>query len=1031
LRILLNILFILFYFIGQSQNYHSRNITSADGLPGNAIRSIYKDSRSYIWIGTDSGLSCWDGERFTIYNTLNGLAGNKIWYIDEDNEGNMWFACFGAGVSKFDGEKFISYTKEDGLVDNSVRIVKYCSQTNCIAIGTNRAISILKDSVFFNFNTKNNDLKKNVIITGILEKDSAVYFYDFANNHYFIQFENGKPNIHRVADKLTDNLGVSSVYEDKKGQLYFGWERDGIAEYYDSTLNKISGVGQVFGIAKDYSQNIWAASWNGGGISPPGGLFKITEDSILRLNQAYNINSILGWAMKFDEKQKFLYYGTLDEGLYIIPPQYFEYYPSGYFNENKLFLNGIEIDNQNNIWFYSDSSFFKWNSKSFVKKDIEYLYNLRIQAEKNKISDISLKTRIKKLNKLYHNQRTHINDIEVDNNNNLWLTCSNFGSFKIPKKNIEDSYYFAPFIHSDIAFTSSDTLFRCGPWASSLKKFDNYNQSNKIFQYTDTANPIFSKFIRTYKDEVWVSSRISGVFIYKEGELINLSKRDTTVNKNINDICFDKDGYAYLGGSDGRIEIFEPVNRNKIFEIKLKGIKNSVIWLNINDNLLFAGYSDGLRVFNIDEIKNKIINYRYFSHTEGYDMEIVNASDLDTKGNIWLATNDGLMKINTRLFSSFNLSPLTTVIKNVEIFNKEVNWKDYTNTYKWSGLPDDELILSPDENHLSIYFHTLNFLNPESDQYYYKLDGIDKDWVGPTDKKNVVYPYLHYGKYKFLVKSRNKTSGLNSNVAEFSFEIMTPWYKQIWFYTIVLISLIAIIFLAYSLRIKWLKKVEEEKRKIMQHISELEIKALQAQMNPHFLFNSINSIQNYMLDNELDKALGYLSSFSKVIRMTLEFVDKKFVRLSDVLSYLQHYIDLEKMRFDDMFDYEVKLSNDVDTDSVLIPPMLLQPILENAIKHGIQPLRVKGRIILEIEKLDENTIKCIIEDNGIGRKKSSEQNKRRKHKKESKGIKITKERLDLLNENNTGVYGIKIIDLFEKGEPSGTRVEIIMDSILN
>ncbi|PLX05725.1 MAG: hypothetical protein C0598_13865, partial [Marinilabiliales bacterium] len=961
----------------------------------------------------------------------NGLAGNKIWYIDEDNEGNMWFACFGAGVSKFDGEKFISYAKEDGLVDNSVRIVKYCSQTKCIAIGTNRSISVLKDSVFFNFNTKNNDLEKNVIITGILEKDSVVYFYDFANNHYYIQFDKGKPNIHRVEDNLTDNIGVSSLFEDENGRIYFGWNRKGIAEYFDTTLNKIDGIGQVFGIAKDYSQNIWAASWNGGGISPPGGLFKINEDSIFRLSQAYNINSVLGWAMKFDEEQKNLYYGTLDEGLYIIPPQYFEYYPSDYFGENDLFLNGIKIDNENNSWFYSDSSFFKFNGESFVKKDIEYLFNLRIQAEKDKVSDINLNTRIKRLKNAFHKRRTYIIDIELDNNNNAWLTCSNFGSFKIPGRIIKNSYYFAPYIYADIAFTNSDTLFQCDSWASALKKFDDYENSNKLVQYTDTTNPIFSKFIRSHKNEVWASSRISGFFLYKDGEFINLTKRDSTINKNVKDICFDEDGFAYVGGSDGRIELFDTIRRTKIYEIILPGLKNSIIWMNISNDLLFAGYSDGLRVFNIAEIKKKIINYRYFSTTEGYDVKIVNASAVDTIGNIWLATNNGLVKINTKLFSSCKLSPLTTVIKEVEIFNKKVNWREYTNIDNWSGLPIDDLLLSPEENHLSIYFHTLNFINPESDQYYYKLDGIDKDWVGPTDKKNVVYPFLNYGKYKFLVKSKNKVSGLHSNVAEFSFEILTPWYKQTWFYTVALISLILLVFVAYKIRINWLKRAEEEKRKIMQQISELEIKALQAQMNPHFLFNSINSIQNYMLDNELDKALGYLSSFSKVIRMTLEFVDKKFVRLSDVLTYLQHYVDLEKMRFDDMFEYEVKLSKNIDPNSILIPPMLLQPLIENSIKHGIQPLKVKGKIILEIEKINENSIKCIIEDNGIGRKKSLAQNEKRKLKKESKGIKITQERLDLLNENNTGDYSIKIIDLYDNGEPLGTRVEVTMVSVLN
>ncbi len=1015
-----------------SQSYFSENITTADGLPGNAIRSIYQDSRGCIWIGTDSGLSCWDGENYSIYNTLNGLAGNKVWYIDEDKFGNLWFACFGGGLSKFDGEKFTSYTNNDGLVDNSVRVVKYCSEYDCIAIGTNNSISILKDTTFYNFTAENNSLLKNVIITGILEKDSSIYFYDFSKVHYRIKFENKDPFINRVENDLINNYGISSAYQANNDDYFFGWGREGIIQSDGTKISETKGIGQVFGITKDCLQNTWMASWNGGGISPPGGLFVIKNDSLKRLNEAYNINSILGWSLVTDQKQNNIYYGTLDKGLYLIPPQYFEYYSPEYFGNENLYLNGLKVDNDNNIWFFSDSSFYKWDRKSYVKKDLDFLYNLRIQAEKTESSEISLFTRLKKLKKEYLNQRTHITDIETDAQNNTWLTSSILGSFKFRDNRIKNAKFISQYIYMDIAFTSKDTLFQCDGWSRVLKKFYDHNTSNKSQTYIDELNPIFSKFMRTYNDEVWVSSRISGVFLYKSGEFITLTEEDSTVNKNINDICFDADGYAYLGGSDGRIEVFAPSTRKKIFEIKLNGNSNSVIWMNVAEDMLFAGFSDGLRVFKLSDIKNNEIKHRFFSKKEGYEAEIVNGSDVDNNGNLWLATNKGLMKINTKLFIKCKIEPLTTVIKKVEIFNKEVDWSKFADIDKWSKLPLNRLRLQPSQNHISIYYQTYNFSNQKGDFYYYKLDGIDKDWVGPTDKKHVVYPYLNYGDYKFIVKSENQASGLTSNVAEFQFEILTPWYKQIWFHIIVFMALIAFLFIAYKQRINMLSKKEEEKRKIMQQISELEIKALQAQMNPHFLFNSINSIQNYILDNNVDKALGYLSSFSKVVRKTLEFADKKFVRLNDVLSYLQHYIDLEKMRFDDMFNYEVVLDEEIDADSVMMPPMILQPIIENSIKHGIHPLNKKGTIRIEIFRFNKESIKIIIEDNGIGREKASKINNNRKLKNDSKGLKITKERLDILNRNNTGTYDIKIIDLYDdEGAASGTRVEIIISMILD
>ncbi len=372
-----------------------------------------------------------------------------------------------------------------------------------------------------------------------------------------------------------------------------------------------------------------------------------------------------------------------------------------------------------------------------------------------------------------------------------------------------------------------------------------------------------------------------------------------------------------------------------------------------------------------------------------------------------------------------------TVIQQVEILNNDVNWEQYSSINSWSGLPMETPKLEPDQNHISIHFHTLNYNNPNADFYYYKLDGIDKEWIGPSDKKYVVYPNLNSGKYRFLVKSKNKLSGLTTQTVEFSFVILTPWHQQIWFYIFLAALLITFFILFYNIRLKNMRKKEESKRHIMQKISELETKALQAQMNPHFLFNSINSIQNYILDNDVDEALVYLNSFSRIIRMTLEFVDKKYISLDDELNYLNHYINLENMRFDGLCDFIIDIDNKIETETTLIPPMLLQPIIENSIKHGVMPLKKKGIIKLEVVKTSNISFKCIIEDNGIGRKESAKISKQ-DYKNESIGLKITKDRLDILNEGKGTQFDIKIIDLFdENNQPKGTRVELSFPFILS
>jgi len=1026
LRVFIFILFVFISVTANSQEYYCENITSGDGLPNNAIRSIFQDSRGFIWIGTDAGVSKWDGDSFITYNTLDGLIGNKVWWIEEDNEHNLWFACYSAGISRFDGQKFVSYTDKDGLTDNYVRVIKYSSYHDCMAIGTNKALSVLKDSTFYNFNVENKSIRKEVIITGILENDSCIEFYDFSSMHQWVFFKDKKPYIKTSGFDFFGKVDVSSVFEAENGDKYVGWGREGVILKNKSGLQKIPDIGQVFGIAEDCFKDIWIASWNGG-ISPPGGLFILQDDKMYSLNGEFNLESILGWATHYVNKQNIVLYGTLDMGLFKIPTRLFEYYRPEYFKESNFIVKDIEVDKDNNIWFLSDSLLVFWDKNSYKKISVSEFIRVKYQYEINKNGKVSADTKSKKSNKNYTNAKPVFSDIEFDSKNTSWVSVDRLGLFRISHKYNHFIISFIGYVSSNFVFDDSDRLFQSNMWTNYILKFSDFEKSNEVFTYSDSLHPVFAKNIFSYKNEVWANSRIEGIFMHKDGEFRTITSEDSSINKIVNDICFDTKGNAYLGGNDGRIEVLESKAREKIFEINHEEFNNSVHWLNISRDRLFVGFSDGLRVYKLEDLKNRKTNYRFFGEKEGFFVDVVNGSVVDNEGDIWLATNDGLLKIKTELFIECDFQPLTTIIQKVELFNKNTIWEQYVPIDFWSGLPLETPNLNSDENHISIYFHTLNYNNPDADNYYYKLDGLDKNWIGPTNKKYVVYPYLNSGKYRFLVKSKNGLSGLFTPTAEFEFVILTPWYKQIWFYIFLAILVIFFFVIFYTVRLRSIRKKEERKRYIMQKISELENKALQAQMNPHFLFNSINSIQNYILDNEVDEALTYLSSFSKIIRKTLEFVNNEFVSLSEVIDYLQNYVLLENMRFDDLFDFIIECDEEIDMEVTLIPPMLLQPIIENSIKHGIMQLQQKGIIKLIIIKAGGDSYKCIVEDNGVGRVMAAKLHAKQKLKEESYGLKITKERLGILNAKGNGYFGMKIIDLFsEKGQPTGTRVEITL-----
>jgi LytS/YehU family sensor histidine kinase len=239
------------------------------------------------------------------------------------------------------------------------------------------------------------------------------------------------------------------------------------------------------------------------------------------------------------------------------------------------------------------------------------------------------------------------------------------------------------------------------------------------------------------------------------------------------------------------------------------------------------------------------------------------------------------------------------------------------------------------------------------------------------------------------------------------------------------IILITAIWLLYHFRVLDIRKQEKQKSDLQREASNMEMKALQAQMKPHFIFNAINSIQSYIIDNDVDKALHYLSMFSKLIRKTLLNASKEFIPLQEELEYLKFYIEIEKMRFEGLFTYEQIVHPEITPEAILIPPMIVQPFVENAIKHGLIKKKENCKLLIEVSKVDDQHFKFIVQDNGVGRNKSNSNNDL-PNAHQSKGMHIVSERLNLLNgTHQTNAYQMTIIDLTdEHGKSAGTRIEI-------
>ena len=245
-------------------------------------------------------------------------------------------------------------------------------------------------------------------------------------------------------------------------------------------------------------------------------------------------------------------------------------------------------------------------------------------------------------------------------------------------------------------------------------------------------------------------------------------------------------------------------------------------------------------------------------------------------------------------------------------------------------------------------------------------------------------------------------------------------------YAIIVVLILMVAFLLVSNNRRRLKR-EEEKFKLNTRLHEMEIKVIKAQMNPHFMFNSLNSIQQFIITNENEKAQYYLSKFSRLIRKLLESTTKDSVSLLDEIDILNRYLEIEALRFNNVFKYTVEVTKDIDVANTCIPHFLIQPFVENAIWHGLLPKKGDKYLTVHFEMQNKNQIVCTIDDNGIGRKKNEgKQNLEKK----SLAINFIKQRLDLMNKNLGMNLSLNIIDKVDyEGNSEGTKVILVLPMI--
>jgi len=347
-------------------------------------------------------------------------------------------------------------------------------------------------------------------------------------------------------------------------------------------------------------------------------------------------------------------------------------------------------------------------------------------------------------------------------------------------------------------------------------------------------------------------------------------------------------------------------------------------------------------------------------------------------------------------------------------------------------VTDNNLALKNSENNLRFLIGCKGATMHDSILFAYRLKGYETKWHS-SYTTNIQYYNVKHGKYTLEVKIEKSPFVPTSQMLQLPITIEPRWWQMWWFKTLAALLLLCTVILIYRWRIKTIQDKADIKNEYEKKLTEVEMKALRAQMNPHFIFNCLNSINRYIVKNDHIKASNYLTRFSKLIRHILDNSASGIIPLQTEIETLDLYVQMEAMRFQDKFNYSITVSDDLDTQITLVPSMLVQPYVENAIWHGLLH-KTSGdcRLSICFRKQGNQLIEIIIEDNGIGRKKAGEQKTKDSITNKSKGLQITNDRLDLIK----SLYGITatahIIDIDSaNGNLTGTKVIITLPLFQN
>lgn len=966
MRILLTLFILLSTKIVSAQFADTKLLTANTGLISNNIQASFVDAEGNLWLGSRAGLVVKSGNFYKNVPQAAKYKFNNIFDISQDTKNGMWVAGMGQGVLYFNQKNSKLINEKNGLINNKVRTL-FCYNNN-IYVGTSNGVSIISTN--------------NFSVTNPLFQQHPNYFFNVTsffsinNKVYATVLNDGVFLVTPQKLIKVSNLKKifsSIVFNDK---LYVGTQNN-LLQLNKNTFN----VEQTFNVVSankflPVKSNLYLTS--AGVFENKGGVFVLENNNFIDKTANFNIPFTDFKSIAFDAKNQFLYLGSHDNGLAQInlnAPVYHqkklkEVFTIAADNEKQyafhnkgfsIFQNNIETKHLslNSFKTYQQQNPSKFKSQAVIKN---HFYPIDYSTPANKI--------------IFYSSQIH--------NNNLWV-ASNIGVFKLNLNGDIAGYY--PIHIFYFTFFNND-LVAVVPYAGVriFKDIDRFKY-DYFHDWNNPTIPFEIVSITKTKNAVYFASALSGLYEYKNGSFRSFLLDKSFTEEKIKRICTTKMGDLVVVTDYNDVYILDVSQpklkvKKHISYTETKGSTTNFVH-EIN-GVLYIATNLGLNVF-------KENTYFFIDKAQGFNnYSSVSASSVDN--NLFIATKEGYFVLNNNYFLNKRTFDNTLSITDVFVNNNKITSKNYNK---------NQLKLAYNENNIRLNFQVQNAQYPDKLQFKFRLKPTES-WQELTAENQLNLNYLNAGNYSVELQIYNEDTGSVSYKTLINITIKSPFYYTWWFLTGGFLLIIGFTYAAYRIRINYLKQKQAQKLAVIElqnqqerkellfdkQLADVKLQALKSQMNSHFLFNVLSSIQYFIICKDIDNALYYLERFAVLVRTTLDYSDKKEITIYEEISYLKQYIEIENLRAEHTIVFIENIAKDIDVTQLKMAPLLLQPFIENAIVHAFPPSVLNPEIKLKIEK-ENQSIKITIADNGVGYQQKSGV----KHT--SKGINIVQTRLDL------------------------------------